>query len=60
MGNNRLKQEDHCFECLRNIKGVCTAFKNKQWPCWAFINDKAEYEIRERERKNYLEKHDIA
>jgi hypothetical protein len=46
---------DHCSKCLRNQKGICAAFTVKQWPCWAYIDDKNEFDRREKERKDFLE-----
>jgi hypothetical protein len=45
--------DDQCSQCLRNKKRECLALKERQWPCWAYIDDKVEFNRRERERNNY-------
>jgi hypothetical protein len=60
MKNPESEQKNHCSQCLRNIKGVCTAFKEKQWPCWAYIDNMDEFIRREKERKEFLAKQGIA
>ena len=53
----KIEQKSGCSRCLRNLNAVCTAFKEMQWPCWAYIDDRGEYNKREKERKYFIETH---
>jgi hypothetical protein len=46
---------EKCLECLRfsKTKRQCKVLTKLLSPCWAFIDDKIEYELREKERSNY-------
>lgn len=59
-GKTEQMKNDKCLQCLRNKKGNCSALKERQWPCWAYIDDQGEFDRCEFERKNYIEKSNIA
>jgi hypothetical protein len=49
--------KDQCLQCLRNVKGECLVLKERQYPCWAYIDDENELKKREKERAAYLTLH---